>query len=219
MTDVVTREVMRFGPIDVAFDDTVLRPRPWTLAQSQWAAELAEGGTMLEVGCGAGQIGLAAAALSGCPLVQVDRDPAACRWAGVNAAANGYGHLVEQRCGTAGEVLAGHEQFVLVIADPPYVRSAEVHLYPEDPQRAIDGGLDGLAIVRNVLIDVAGHVRPGGSVVLQVRGPAQVELLGGWLAHPSSPELVLTEARSYGDHRALVRLVAPRRYRTTAGAA
>ncbi len=211
MTDVVTREVMRFGPIEVAFDDTVLRPRPWTLGQSEWAAELAESAPMLEVGCGAGQIGLAAGALSGCQLVQVDRDPAACRWAGVNATANGYGHLVEQRCGTAGDVLADDEQFELVIADPPYVRSADVHLYPEDPREAIDGGLDGLAIVRSVLIDVAGHVRPGGSVVLQVRGPAQVDLLGGWLAHPSSPEFVVAEERSYGDLRALVRLVPRRR--------
>ncbi len=201
---------MRFGPIEVAFDATVLRPRPWTLAQSEWAAEMADGSAMLEVGAGAGHIGLAAVALTGAPLVQVDCDPAACRWAGVNAVANGYGHLVEQRCGTAGEVLADGEQFTVVIADPPYVPSADVSLYPADPLGAIDGGADGMAVVRSFVVDVADHVPPGGSVVLQVRGPAQVELLDGWLAHPSSPELVLTEARSYGDLRALVRLTARR---------
>ena len=80
---------LRFGPVDIAYDRTVLEPRPWTLAHSEWAAELADGGAMLEVGCGAGHIGLAAAVLSGCRLVQVDRDPSACRWAGRNAAANG----------------------------------------------------------------------------------------------------------------------------------
>jgi release factor glutamine methyltransferase len=200
-----TREAMRFGPIEVAFDDAVLRPRPWTLAQSEWAAELADG-PMLEVGCGAGHIGLAAVALTGSPLVQVDRDPAACRWAGVNAQANGYGHLIEQRCGTAAQVLDAGEQFSVVIADPPYVPTDDVYLYPEDPLGAIDGGLDGLAIVRSFLVDVAGHVRPGGSVILQVRGAAQVELVTGWLAHPSSPDFVIAEARSYGELRALVRL-------------
>lgn len=210
MTDVVTREAMRFGPIDVAFDATVLRPRPWTLAQSEWAAELADGSTMLEVGAGAGHIGLAAVALTGAPLVQVDRDVVACRWAAVNASANGYGHFVEQRCGTAGDVLGETELFTVVIADPPYVPSADVRLYPEDPLGAIDGGVDGMAIVRSFVVDVAGHVPPGGSVVLQVRGPEQVELLCGWLAHPSSPEFVLTEARSYGELRALVRLTARR---------
>ncbi|MDQ4091161.1 MAG: methyltransferase [Actinomycetota bacterium] len=197
---------MRFGPIEVTFDGAVLRPRPWTLAQSEWAAELADGTAMLEVGAGAGHIGLAAVALTGAPLVQVDRDPAACRWAGFNTVGNGLSHLVEQRCGTAGEVLGEHERFTVVIADPPYVPSVDVSLYPEDPLGAIDGGADGLAMVRSFLVDVEDHVPPGGSVILQVRGPAQVELLTGWLAHPSAPQLALSEARSYGDLRALIRL-------------
>lgn len=197
---------MRFGPIEVAYDGSVLRPRPWTLAQSEWAAELAASGSMLEVGCGAGHIGLAAAVLSGRPLVQVDRDPAACRWAAANAAANGGGHLAEQRCGTAGDVLAAGERFTVVIADPPYVPSADVHLYPEDPLGAIDGGPDGLDSVRSFLAGVAGHVAEGGSVVLQVRGPGQVEQLAAWLAEPGSPPLVVTERRSYGELRALARL-------------
>lgn len=198
---------MRFGPIDVTFDGTVLRPRPWTLAQSEWAASLVAGGPMLEVGCGAGHIGLAAAVLSRCRLVQVDREPAACRWAAANAAANGCGPLVEQRCGTVEGVLATGEMFELVIADPPYVPSSDVHLYPQDPLGAIDGGPDGLGSVRAFLAGVTDHLGPGGSVVLQVRGREQVEHLEGWLAHPSSPHLVVAESRAYGDLRALARLV------------
>lgn len=207
MTMVRTQEVIDFGPITVAFDPSVLRPRPWTLAQAEWAAELvAAGAPLLEVGCGAGHIGLAAAVVSGSSLVQVDRDPAACRWAGLNAAAAGCGDRVEQRCGTAAGVLAEGEVFDVVIADPPYVPSDEVDLYPEDPLGAIDGGPDGLAIVRSFLGDIAGHVAPGGSVLLQVRGAGQVDELAGWLAHPASPSLVVTEARFYGDLRAVVRL-------------
>jgi release factor glutamine methyltransferase len=198
---------MGFGPVEVAFDRSVLRPRPWTLAQSEWAAEvLSPGDVLLEVGCGAGHIGLAAAKLSGCRLVQIDRDPAACHWAGVNAAANGCGDLVEQRCGTADDVVAAGEVFDVVLADPPYVPSADVALYPEDPPGAIDGGPDGLGEVRSFLRAVAGHLAPDGSVLLQVRGAGQVEALAGWLAHPASPPLVITEARFYGDLRAVVRL-------------
>lgn len=207
MISFTTQETLDFGPIRVAFDASVLRPRLWTLAQAEWAAELAAGEPLLEVGCGAGHIGLAAAAMSGCSrLVQVDRDPAACRWAGRNAAAGGYGDRVEQRCGTAAEVLAEGEVFDVVIADPPYVPSEEIALYPEDPPGAIDGGPDGLAGVRDFLVDIAGHVAPGGSVLLQVRGAGQVEELAGWLAHPASPSLVVTGARFYGDLRAVVRL-------------
>ena len=197
---------LRFGPIDVLFDDRVLRPRLWTLAQSQWAAELAGDGVILELGCGAGHIGLAAAALSGARLVQVDREPAACRWAERNAAANGLVDRVEQRCGTAGDVLAADERFGVVSADPPYVPSADVHLYPDDPRGAIDGGPDGLDSVRSFLIDVAGHVGPDGSVVLQLRGVDQVDQLGTWLGDQASPPFSVVDARRYGDARALARL-------------
>jgi release factor glutamine methyltransferase len=197
---------IRFGPIDVAFDDGVLRPRPWTLAQSQWAAELSVGAPILELGCGAGHIGLAAAALAGAPVVQVDREPAACRWAARNASANGLGHRAEQRCGRVEDVVGVDERFTVVVADPPYVPTEEVALYPEDPRGAIDGGHDGLDAVRSFLTAVAGHVDPAGSVILQLRGLGQVAELERWLAHPSSPALAVAEARSYGDLRALVRL-------------
>lgn len=207
LTTVAEQEVMTFGPVEVAFDRSVLRPRPWTLAQSEWAAELTVAGApLLEVGCGAGHIGLAAAVLAGSRLVQVDRDPAACRWAGVNATANGWGDRAEQRCGTLGQVLVTGEAFDVVIADPPYVPSDEVVLYPEDPPAAIDGGPDGLESVRGFLTDIAGHLSPGGSVLLQVRGASQVDQLAGWLAHPASPPLVVTEARFSGELRAVVRL-------------
>ncbi len=209
MTTLATQEPIDFGPIMVAFDASVLRPRMWTLAQAEWAAELvATGAPLLEVGCGAGHIGLAAAVMSGSRLVQVDRDPAACRWAGLNAAAGGCGDRVEQRCGTAADVLAEGEVFDVVIADPPYVPSDEIALYPEDPPGAIDGGPDGLEEVRRFLGDIAGHVGPEGSVLLQVRGATQIDELARWLAHPSSPALVVTEARSYGELRAIARLQA-----------
>ena len=56
-------EVVAFGPITVEADASVLTPRPWTLVQSAWAAELSPGapaGPILELCCGAGHIGLAA---------------------------------------------------------------------------------------------------------------------------------------------------------------
>ena len=207
MTLFATQEAIEFGPVKVAFDPSVLRPRLWTLAQAEWAAELAAADEpLLEVGCGAGHIGLAAAVLSGARVVQIDSDPAACGWASLNAATNGCTDRVEQRCGTAAGVLAGGEVFDVVIADPPYVPSDEIALYPEDPPGAIDGGPDGLEKVRSFLSDLASHVGPGGSVLLQVRGAGQVDELAGWLAHPASPALVVTEARFYGQLRAVVRL-------------
>lgn len=209
MIPVTARTTIRFGPVDIVYDESVLQPRPWTLAHSEWAAQLSDGRTMLELGCGAGHIGLAAAVLSGTRAVQVDRTPEACHLAAFNALANGHGGLLEQRCGDVGAVLAAGERFGVVIADPPYVPSDQVGLYPEDPPGAIDGGTDGLGSIRDFVRAVADHVEPDGNIVLQVRGLRQVAELEGWLAHPSAPDFAVTEARSYGDFRALVRLQRP----------
>ena len=89
-----------FGSLTIAFDDRVLRPRGWTTAQSEWAAELmltAPGGPVLELCSGAGHIGLLAVAGSGRSLVCVDANPVACDYARANALQAGLAELVEVR--------------------------------------------------------------------------------------------------------------------------
>jgi release factor glutamine methyltransferase len=174
-------EQMAFGDLTIAFDDRVLRPRPWTADQSRWAAEIlagAPGGAVLELCAGAGQIGLLTIALEPRPLVCVDLNPAACELTRRNADAAGLGHLVEVREGRIDEVLDPDERFALVVADPPWVRRAEVGRYPEDPLLAIDGGDDGLEVARMCVAAIAGHLLAGGSAVLQLGTTAQADAVG-----------------------------------------
>lgn len=203
MTDVtqVEPETIAFGPLRISFDARVLRPRPWTAAQSAWAAELiaaAPTGPVLELCAGAGQIGLLAVAGSGRRLVCVDLDPVACGFARANAEAAGLGELVEVRQGSMDEVLDDGERFAVVVADPPWVSRSEVGRYPDDPLRAIDGGDDGLDLARTCLDVAQRHLRPGGSVVLQVGSVDQVGLL-------DTGRLDVVEVREF-ERGALVRL-------------
>lgn len=173
-------QVTTFGDLSIAFDDRVLRPRPWTSAQSAWAAEILETappGRVLELCSGAGQIGLLAVARTDRPLVCVDLDPVACDYARRNAEAAGLSSRVEVRRGPMEEVLHETERFALAIADPPWVRRAEVTRYPEDPPRAIDGGEDGLDLVWTCVDVARRHLAPGGSLVLQVGTVEQVDVL------------------------------------------
>jgi methylase of polypeptide subunit release factors len=156
---------------------------------------------MLELACGAGHIGQAAAMLSGRPLVQVDRNPSACAWAERNAAAAGIADTVDVRVGDFTGVVAAGERFPLVIADPPYVPTAEVSRFPADPTVAIDGGADGLDLIRTCLDVAAAHLVPAGAVVLQVRGEEQAAVLPRLC-----PALTIVAIRTYGDDRALVHL-------------
>lgn len=196
---------LRFGPVEIDHDEEVLTPRPWTLAQSTWVAELAKG-PMLELGCGAGHIGLAASVLTCSSLVQVDRSEAACRWAATNAAAAGASDRISQRCGDVGEVLRPDERFAVVIADPPYISSSFVERHPLDPVLAIDGGHDGLELARRFLTVAFDHLAPDGSIVLQLGGAEQVDAVETWLAEPTSPALEVTSRRIIADDRSLALL-------------
>jgi methylase of polypeptide subunit release factors len=194
-----------FGDLEIRYDDGVLRPRPWTLAQAEWAAELAAGmpdGPALELGAGAGQIGLAFARVTGRQLVQVDVDPHACELALANAATAAI--ETEMRCGDMVDVVAADERFPLILADPPYIPSAELHRFEDDPPLAIDGGDDGLTLARRCVEVIARHLLPGGAAVLQLGGVHQHEALAPEL---SRHRLRAAGERIYGDDRSLLLVV------------
>jgi|KBSMisStaDraftv2_1062788.scaffolds.fasta_scaffold557732_1 release factor glutamine methyltransferase len=175
-----TPEQLDFDGLRIAFDTRVLRPRPWTAEQSRWAAELLSDlppGPVLELCSGAGQIGLAAVRRTDRILVCVDADPAAIEFGRINASNVGLAASVEFRLGRIDEVLRPEETFSLVIADPPWVTSAEVTRYPEDPRSAIDGGDDGLAVARPCLRVIEEHLGHGGAALLQLGSVDQVAAL------------------------------------------
>lgn len=169
---------VRFGPVEIEYDDDVLEPRPWTIEQSRWAAQLladVPDGPVLELCAGAGQIGLVAAVETGRPLVQVDADDDACAHARRNAERAGV--TSDVRCGDLEEVVVAGERFPFVLADPPYIPADEVDDLPDDPDDAIDGGDDGLDVARTCIAVAARHVVPGGLVLIQLGTPEQAATL------------------------------------------
>lgn len=167
-----------FGPVLIRYDDRVLAPRSWTLMQSRWAAELAQSagpGALVELCAGAGSIGLAAAMLSRRDLVQVEADPVAAAYARKNATAAGLAGRVEVRQQPLADALHPDARFPLMIADPPYLRSQDVSRWPEDPAVSIDGGADGLGVLRDCVRVAAAHLPTGAPLLLQVAGAAQAD--------------------------------------------
>lgn len=189
----------RFGRLDIEYDERVLRPRAWTARQSRWAQELllvAPPGPVLELCCGAGQIGLLTVSAVRRPLVCVDLNPVACEYARRNAAAAGLADRVEVREGDVGDVLRPDELFAVVVADPPYLPPREAAAHPDDPVLAIDGGPDGLVVARQCVAVIRDHLLPGGSALLQLHSDDQVERIRAQV--DESGELVVAERRSCG---------------------
>lgn len=80
----------------------------------------------------------------------------------------------------------------LIVANLPYIPSATVPALPVaasfEPQGALDGGPDGLAILRRLLSQLPGALAPDGQVLLEIGGDqdaaiaeAAAALLPGWI--------------------------------------
>jgi len=202
-------ETLDFGGLAICFDDQVLRPREWTTAQSWWAASLLPQlpeGPVLELCSGAGQIGLLAVAQSSRELLCVDVSPVAAAYTRHNAELAGLGDRVSMREGLISAALEPAEQFPLIIADPPWVLRAETGRFPEDPLLAIDGGDDGLSVVRECVHAAVAHLAPGGIALLQLGTTDQVAAVADLL---EGTDLVAGEVREYGDRGVLLRIDRP----------
>jgi release factor glutamine methyltransferase len=207
---VVPVETIDFGGLRIDFDTRVLRPRPWTTAQSHWAADLAVDiggdGPVLELCSGAGHIGLLAIAASHRSLVCVDIDPVAAAYTRANAVANGVADRVEVRQLPMLDALAPGELFPVIIADPPWVPSDETRRFPEDPLLAIDGGVGGMQVTLHCLRVILGHLQPGGAAVIQLGTTAQAAEVARLL---DGTHLVSGELREYDGRGVLLRIDHP----------
>ncbi|TYL55426.1 putative protein N(5)-glutamine methyltransferase [Nocardioides sp. BGMRC 2183] len=166
----------------VAFDGHRIRIEPGVFIPRQrttWLVEVAAqhlpgtGGTLLDLGCGTGAIGVALARRC-CDLVvhAVDIDPRAVAVARRNLAAfdvHGHAHRGDL---TAPLPTTLRGRVHVIAANLPYVPSTERALMPADsrdhePPATTDGGADGLDHVRRLAAQAPGWLRPGGVVLVE----------------------------------------------------
>ncbi|HEX6420336.1 MAG TPA: HemK/PrmC family methyltransferase [Acidimicrobiales bacterium] len=132
------------------------------------AALLPRGGRAVDLCTGSGAVAAhLAAAVPGARAVGVDLDEraAAC------ARSNGVPAVV----GDLDAPLRAHRAVDVVTAVPPYVPTGALRLLPADvqryePRRALDGGVDGLDLVRRVVAAAGRLLRPGGWLLVEVGG-------------------------------------------------
>ena len=170
-----------FYGIDLVVGVGALIPRPDTETMVEEALRIASARatpiSIADVGCGTGAIAIAVAThLPAATAYAIDRYEPALDIARRNI----HRHRLEERITLlAGDLLAPLPQRVdLVLGNLPYVRSDELPtLDPEirmyEPIEALDGGDDGLDLIRRLLTDVADHLRPDG-VVLMEMDPRQI---------------------------------------------
>lgn len=153
----------------------VLIPRPETETVVEETLRLVEGVSapaLADVGCGSGAIAVALAVARPDAVVHaLDVAPRALELTAHNAAANGVSERV--RVGESDLLTALPGRVNAVAANLPYVASAEIPLLePEvsrfEPREALDGGEDGLDLVRRLLAEAGERLLPGGALILEI---------------------------------------------------
>jgi release factor glutamine methyltransferase len=158
-----------------AFEVTpgVLVPRPDTETLVDAALRAGPGGRLLDLCCGTGCVAIAIAGERPELAVDaVDVSPEAAAVARRNAARHGLENRVIVHQGDLFAPLPGGARYSMIVANPPYVRDAEIDALAAEvrcePRLALAGGADGLDVVRRILEGSPRFLAPGGAVLLEI---------------------------------------------------
>lgn len=181
-----------FRKLTLKVDSRALIPRPETellvdLVLRSETVQTCPKPVIVDVGTGTGCIILSLAKeLKEGVFVGLDISPEALVLAQENAALCGLServHFAESNgCGEFDP-----ESVDILVSNPPYIPSAVVdrlprHIRNHEPRMALDGGTDGLAIYRDLLMDAVMVLKPGGALFFEIgedQGLAIHDLLSG----------------------------------------
>jgi release factor glutamine methyltransferase len=159
-----------FCGLKIAVDPGIFVPRRRTefLVQQAVALLARPRAIVVDLCCGAGAIGAAlAAAVDRAEVHAVDIDPAAVRCARRNVPGLVYqGDLYEPLPGR----LRG--RVGMIVANVPYVPSGQIGLLPAEARAheqlvALDGGADGLDVLRRIAAGAPAWLAPGGYLLIE----------------------------------------------------
>lgn len=138
--------------------------RPW------WQG--AEPEKLLDLCCGGGSIGIAAAMYGdNLSVTLADIDTAALALAAENIALHQQQSRVSARQSDLFNALDG-ERFDIILCNPPYVDADDLATMPEEylaePARGLGAGMDGLAFARRVLLQAEQHLTEHGLLFMEL---------------------------------------------------
>ena len=169
-------------------DKRALIPRPETEQLVEIALEMVKGKTspkILDVGTGSGVIAITLALqLTEAEVQAADLSTDALALAAANAERHGLAGRITFH--QADLLPPGDSKFDLIVANLPYIPAPEIAaLSPEvhhDPLAALDGGPDGLDLVRRLIDAAPERLTPGGALLLEI-GAGQADAVNTLLAN------------------------------------
>lgn len=163
-----------FCGLTLRSDARALAPRPETEELAQYCANLFERGAdpaVLDVCTGSGCLALALAArFPRAQVTGVDLSPEALALAAENARLTRLQDRVQWLQSDLFENVSG--TFDLIVSNPPYIPTADIAALSaevqHEPRLALDGGADGLDLVRRMVSVAADYLTPYGTLALEI---------------------------------------------------
>jgi release factor glutamine methyltransferase len=179
-----------FYSLDFLVNQNVLIPRSDTETLVMAFLELAkpiENPLCVDVGTGSGCIPIAC--LKHHPTAQfiaIDQSASAIEVARMNAEKHAMTGRIAFRQGDLLEPLLADEKADFIVSNPPYIPTVDIAgLDPEvrefEPVSALDGGPDGLEIVRRLVLQAQEQLKPGGYLLIEI-GHDQAEAVNAELS-------------------------------------
>lgn len=177
-----------FRYLTLKVNGSVLVPRPES-EQLVEAAVLFAGGsgvTAADVGTGSGAIATSIAKeMNGSTVYATDVCEEALAVARANAGVAGVADRVKFLAGDLLDPLPAELAGTLdiVVSNPPYIPTGEIEKLPRDirdyePRRALDGGEDGLGVLRRLVPAACRFLRKGGMLALEIGETQATEVTG-----------------------------------------
>ena len=201
-----------FRGLRIKVDKRVLVPRPETEELAGLAAGSLKGRAgelaALDYGSGSGAIGLwLASEFPGLNVTGVEKSARAVRCARENALALGLAARVRFVRGESLSAVKG--PFDVIVSNPPYIPTRVIPgLAPEvlsEPRVALDGGGDGLDVVRMLLRLSPSRLKKGGALLLELGEDQAGKVLA------SLPPDAWKDKRTFRDLRGVERFVFARK--------
>ncbi|MFP4200537.1 MAG: peptide chain release factor N(5)-glutamine methyltransferase [Clostridia bacterium] len=208
------REKAEFYSREFHIDGRVLIPRPETEVLVDTVLGIAHdlpAGPLADVGTGSGVIAITLAhELPDRRAYAIDIDPGALEVARQNVRCHALEDRVLVRSTVDASMIPAEIAPALVVSNPPYIPTKEIDkLEPEvslwEPRVALDGGPDGLAIIRRLIGDSARVLPPGGYIAFEI-GMGQAPIVEGELFRAGFVDVCVVE-----DLAAVARIVRAKR--------
>ncbi len=189
-----------FFGLDFNVDNRVLIPRPETELLVEKALELGQQRhitTVADIGTGCGTIAISLALrLGNVKIYATDVSALALELALQNSSKH---HVLDRICFLQGNLLEPLPEPVdLIIANLPYVKIGDIagcRALGFEPDLALNGGRDGLSVIRKFCSQVIDKIKPGGSILMEI-GEGQSEKVAA-LLRKRFPRAVIKAHRDF----------------------